>query len=243
MSVRLRLRRLGRKGRPYYHIVAADARARRDGRYLEKIGTYDPVANPAAIIVDHEATIKWLQNGAQPSNTVKAILRYTGVNLKFALIKQGKSEEEIERIFGKWQEEKEAKISSKKDNLREESRSKKADALKAEAAVRANKAAAIAKKNQVEEPVVEAPAEEAAEAPAAEAEAPAAEAVEAPAAEAEAPAVEAEAPAAEAEAPAAEAEAEAPAAEAEAPAAEAEAPAAEAEAPAEPEAEAPAKEG
>lgn len=228
MSVRLRLRRLGRKGRPYYHIVAADARSRRDGRYLEKVGTYDPVANPAEIVVDHEATIKWLQNGAQPSATVKAILRYTGVNLKFALIKQGKSEEEIERIFGKWQQEKDAKIASKKDSLREDGKNKKAEALKAEALVRAAKAAAIAKKNQVEEPVVEAPAEE-----------PAAEAAEAPVAEetAEAPAAEAEAPAAE---EAVEAAPEAPVAEAEAPAEEAAAP--EAEAPAA-EAEEPAKEG
>jgi small subunit ribosomal protein S16 len=218
--------------------VAADSRSRRDGRFLEKIGTYDPVANPAKIIVDHDATIKWLQNGAQPSDTVKAILRYTGVNLKFALIKQGKSEEEIERIFGKWQDEKEAKIVAKKDLLREEGKSKKEAAHKQETVVRATKAAAIAKKHQVEEPVVEAP-----EAPAAKvvatpaAEAPAVETAEAPAAEAEAPAVEAEAPAAEPEVVE-----EAPVAKAEAPAAEV-APEAEAETPAaEPEAEAPAAE-
>jgi small subunit ribosomal protein S16 len=196
MPVRLRLRRLGRKGRPYYHIVAADSRARRDGRYLEKVGTYNPIADPAEITVDHDLAIKWLKNGAQPSNTVKAILRYTGVNLKYALIKQGKTEEEIERIYGKWLEEKEAKISAKKENLRETEKARKANALKHESEVRAAKAAEIAKKRGVEEPAAEegeGAAEESAEAPAAEnAEAPVAEATEeAPAAEEEAPAAEA----------------------------------------------------
>ena len=186
MPVRLRLRRLGRKGRPYYHIVAADSRARRDGRYLEKVGTYNPVADPAEITVDHDLAIKWLKNGAQPSNTVKAILRYTGVNLKYALIKQGKSEEEIERIYGKWLEEKEAKISAKKNNLRETAAAKKEAALKHESEVRQAKAAEIAKKNAPEEP--EAPA---AEEGAGEAEAEASAEAEAPAAEAEAPAADA----------------------------------------------------
>ncbi|MEM0999119.1 MAG: 30S ribosomal protein S16 [Bacteroidota bacterium] len=193
MPVRLRLRRLGRKGRPYYQIVAADSRARRDGRFLEKVGTYNPIADPAEITVDHDLAIKWLKNGAQPSKTVKAILRYTGVNLKYALIKQGKSEEEIARIYGKWLEEKEAKISAKKSKIRDTAAAQKAEALKHEAEVRKTKAAEIAKKRGADEPPVE------------ESEAPA---------EAEAPPAEAEAPAAEAEAPAAEAAEESPAAEA-----------------------------
>ena len=114
MSVRLRLRRQGRKGHPFYHIVAADARVARDGKFLEKVGSYNPTANPAVIEVDHDKAIKWLQNGAQPTNTVKAILRYTGVNLKYALIKQGKSQEDIDRIFTRWMNEKLAKIDAKK---------------------------------------------------------------------------------------------------------------------------------
>ena len=83
MPVKLRLRRQGRKGRPYYHIVAADSRSSRDGKFLERVGSYNPVADPAEINVDHELALKWLQNGAQPTDTVRAILRYTGVNLKF----------------------------------------------------------------------------------------------------------------------------------------------------------------
>lgn len=238
MAVKLRLRRQGRKGRPFYHIVAADSRSPRDGKFLEKVGTYNPIADPADINVDMELAIKWLRNGAQPTDTVRSIFRYAGVNMKYALIKQGKSEEEIERIFSKWWEEKQAKVAAKKESLREGAKAAKAEALKAESKVREARAAAIAaKRTPEEEPAAEAPA---AEAPAVEAEA----AVEAPAVE-EAPAPEAEAPAEEA--PAAEAEApaeEAPAAEAEAPAEEA--PAAEAEAPAEEapaaEAEAPAEE-
>ena len=199
MPVKLRLRRQGRKGRPYYHVVAADSRAPRDGKYLERIGSYNPVADPAEIKVDHDLAIKWLKNGAQPTDTVRAILRYTGVTMRFALIKQGKSEEEIERIYGRWVEEKAAKIEAKKERLRDDVKSTRAETLKRESEVRAAKAAEIAKKNYVEPPVVEAPAEEAAaETPVVEAEAPAVEAAaEAPAAEAEAPAKEA--PAAEAE--------------------------------------------
>lgn len=172
MSVRLRLSRHGRKGRPFYYIVAADSRARRDGRYLEKLGTYNPIPDPAQIVVDHEAALKWLLNGAQPSDTVKSILRYTGINLKFALIKQGKSEEEVDTIYKRWVDEKAAKISGKKDRLAQEAASK-AEATKAyEAKVREAKAAAIAAKNappQEEAPAEEPAAAEATEAPEAEA--------------------------------------------------------------------------
>ncbi len=147
MPVRLRLSRKGRKGRPFYFIVAADSRSRRDGKYLEKLGTYNPIPDPAQIVVDHDAALKWLLNGAQPSDTVRSILRYVGVNLKFALIKQGKTEEEVESIYQRWVLEKEAKISGKKTRLEQEA-SKKAEAVKAqETKVREAKAAAIAAKN------------------------------------------------------------------------------------------------
>jgi small subunit ribosomal protein S16 len=168
MSVRLRLRRQGRKGHPYYHIVAADARVSRDGKFLEKVGTYNPTANPAVIEVDHDKAIKWLKNGAQPTNTVKAILRYTGVNLKYALIKQGKSPEEQDRIFTRWMNEKIAKIEAKKDRISEEKARALNKALAHEAEVKAAKEAAIVAKNTP-------PQDEPAAEPVAEAEAPAAE--------------------------------------------------------------------
>lgn len=147
MPVKLRLARHGRKGRPYYYIVAADSRSPRDGKYLEKIGTYNPMPDPAVINVDHDLALKWLQNGAQPSDTVRSILRYSGVNLKFALIKQGKSEEEIANIYGKWRAEKDAKIDAKRRGLTDAQAKAEADALAQEAKVREAKAAAIAAKN------------------------------------------------------------------------------------------------
>ena len=181
MPVRLRLSRHGRKGRPFYYIVAADSRSPRDGRYLEKIGTYNPIPDPATIEVDHDAALKWLLNGAQPSDTVRSILRYSGVNLKFALMKQGKSEEEVESIYKRWVNEKEAKISGKKTRLAQEAAKKAEEAKAAEAKVREAKAAAIAAKNTP--PQEEAPAEEESAEAEAPAEEPAAEATEETAAE------------------------------------------------------------
>ncbi len=113
MPVKLRLQRRGRKKAAFYAIVAADSRAPRDGRFIEKVGFYDPVAEPARVYVDHEVALKWLQTGAQPTNTVRSLLRHAGVTLKFALVKQGKSEDEMERIFTRWRAEKDAKTKKK----------------------------------------------------------------------------------------------------------------------------------
>ncbi len=113
MPVKLRLKRQGRRNWPHYAIVVADSRARRDGRYIEKIGTYDPIAQPGRVYVDHEAALKWLAVGAQPTNTVQNLLRHAGVTVKFALIKQGKTEEEQEKIFGAWWNEKANKAKKK----------------------------------------------------------------------------------------------------------------------------------
>lgn len=113
MPVKLRLKRQGRRKLPHYAIVAADSRAARDGRFIEKIGFYDAISQPAKIYVDHEKALKWLQNGAQPTNTVGDILRHAGVTVKFALIRQGKSEEEATRIFARWWEQKKAKKKKK----------------------------------------------------------------------------------------------------------------------------------
>ncbi|MDX2250249.1 MAG: 30S ribosomal protein S16 [Bacteroidia bacterium] len=109
MPVKLRLKRQGRRKLPHYAIVAADSRSPRDGRFIEKIGFYDAISQPAKIYVDHAKALKWLQNGAQPTNTVGDILRHAGVTVKFALLKQGKSEEEASRIFSRWWDQKKSK--------------------------------------------------------------------------------------------------------------------------------------
>lgn len=166
MPVKLRLRRQGRKGVPYYHIVAADSRTPRDGKFLEKVGSYNPISNPAEINVDHDLAIKWLKNGAQPTKTVRSILRYSGVTMRYALIVQGKSQEEIDRIYGKWEEEKKAKIDGKKTRLKTAAEKAKEVALAHESTVREKRAAAIvAKSTPAPAPVAEAPEAEA-EAPA-----------------------------------------------------------------------------
>ena len=90
MAVKIRLKRMGAKKAPYYRIVAADSRAPRDGRFIEQLGTYDPTKNPAVVTIKEEETLKWLSNGAQPSDTVKNLLSEKGIMAKFAEIKKAK---------------------------------------------------------------------------------------------------------------------------------------------------------
>lgn len=90
MAVKLRLKRMGSKQKPFYRIVAADSRFPRDGRFIETVGTYNPIAKPAEIKIDKEVAIKWLNNGAQPTDTVKALLKNEGVLKEFASSKKGK---------------------------------------------------------------------------------------------------------------------------------------------------------
>ena len=171
MAVKLRLRRLGRKGVPYYHVVAADARSPRDGKYIEQLGVYDPTKNPAVVEVDEAKAIQWLKNGAQPTDTVRAILKYSGITLKYALIKQGKDQETIDRIWNKWWDDRQSRVSSKVTGLEQNKRQTDDTKLKQEGEIRVKRAARIVEKNtppqaqvQVE---VEAPAAETeAEAPA-----------------------------------------------------------------------------
>ena len=117
MAVKIRLQRHGKKGKPFYWIVAADARSKRDGKYLEKIGTYDPNQKPAAIDLNFDSAISWLDKGAQPTNTAKAILSYTGVLLKRHLdggVKKGAfTEAEAKKRFDAWMKDKSAKIEKK----------------------------------------------------------------------------------------------------------------------------------
>lgn len=171
MPVKLRLRRQGRKGIPYFHIVASDSRSPRDGKFIEKIGIYDPSRIPAHIEVNHEDAIKWLKNGAQPTETVRAILRYTGVTLKYALFKQGKTQEQADAIYNKWWEARMARVNSHVSTVA----SKKSEAakakLEAESKVRESKAAKIAAKRAAAIEAASA-AETPAEAPAAEEAAP-----------------------------------------------------------------------
>ena len=111
MPVKIRLQRHGKKGKPFYWIVAADSRSKRDGKFLEKLGTYNPNTNPAAINLNVDNSVKWLQNGAQPTDTARAILSYKGVMMKKHLLggvaKGAFSAEEAEKKFNAWLEEKE----------------------------------------------------------------------------------------------------------------------------------------
>ena len=175
MAVKIRLARRGRKKAPTYDVVVADARAPRDGRYIEKIGTYNPNVDPAAINIKDDRAFHWVMTGAQPTDTVRAMLSYRGIMLKkhlqIGVIKGAITQEQADAKFDEWVANKEGQIQGKIDAL---TKAKDADAkarLEAEAKVKEARAAKIAEKNKVEEEVVEeAAAEEATEdAPAADA--------------------------------------------------------------------------
>ena len=157
MPVKIRLQRHGKKGKPYYWIVAADSRSKRDGKYLEKLGAYNPNTNPATIELDVDGAVQWLQNGAQPTDTAKAILSYKGAMLKNHLaggVRKGAlTEEQAEAKFTAWLEEKTSKVQAKEDGLSQADADSKAKALDAEKAVNEARIAAAA-------PVVEDVAEE-----------------------------------------------------------------------------------
>ena len=146
MSVKIRLQRHGRKGKPFFWVVAADSRSKRDGRSLEKLGTYNPNTNPATIDLDIDGCVKWLQNGAQPTDTARAILSYKGVMLKNHLaggVKKGAlTEEQAEAKFKAWLEEKEAKVSAKEGSLAKAQDDAKAKILKAEQEINAGRKSA-----------------------------------------------------------------------------------------------------
>ena len=186
MPVKIRLQRHGKKGKPFYWIVAADARAKRDGKFLDKLGIYNPNTNPATIELDVDGAVKWLNNGAQPSDTAKRLLSYKGALLKHHLLggvrKGALTEEQAEEKFNAWVADKDAAIAAKVSGLSKEQEAEKAvndkriadaQALEAEAAVEvaAAEAAAAAEEAAAEEATEEVVAEEATateEAPAAE---------------------------------------------------------------------------
>ena len=148
MPVKIRLQRHGKKGKPFFWIVAADSRAKRDGRFLEKIGTYSPTTNPATIDLNVDSAVKWLQNGAQPTDTARAILSYKGALLKNHLVggvrKGALTEEQAEEKFNAWVQEKEGKVEAKKEGLSKEQEAAKAKALEAEREVNAKREAEAA---------------------------------------------------------------------------------------------------
>ena len=185
MPVKIRLSRHGRKRAPFYHIVVADSRAPRDGRFIERIGSYNPTTDPATIELNFDRALDWLQNGAQPTDTTRAILSYKGVMMKKHLldgIKKGAlTPEQVEEKFEAWVKEKEAKVQAKMDRLAKGEQDDTAKRMEAEAKVREARAQEIAKKqaelaaqeagDAAEEAAEEAPAQEADAQPEAEADA------------------------------------------------------------------------
>jgi small subunit ribosomal protein S16 len=174
MSVKIRLQRHGKKGKPFYWIVAADARSKRDGRYLEKLGVYNPNTNPATIDLNLDQAVQWLHNGAQPTDTARAILSYKGALMKHHLdggVRKGAlTQEQADAKLAKWLEEKAGKVNTKKEGLSKAQAAAKAKALKAEKeandkrAAAAVEAAKVVEEEVAEETAVEAVADEAPEA-------------------------------------------------------------------------------
>lgn len=167
MAVKIRLQRHGKKDSAFFHLVVADGRAPRDGKFIEKLGTYNPNSNPATIDLDFDSALSWLMKGAQPTDTARAILSYKGILMKKHLlegVKKGAlTEAQVEQKFNKWLDEKSGKISGKSDLLKSESTKKASERHKAETAAKDAKAAKIAAKNAaaVEVPTTDAPATDA----------------------------------------------------------------------------------
>lgn len=168
MSVKIRLQRHGRKKAAFFHIVVADSRAPRNGRFIEKLGIYNPNTNPATIDLNFESTLQWVQNGATPTDTARAILSYKGVMMKHHLlngVKKGAlTAEQVEEKFAKWLDEKTNKIETKATTLVTEKQTKRLADMEREAKVNADRAAKIAAKNSPVVEEVEAAAETAEEA-------------------------------------------------------------------------------
>jgi len=151
MPAKIRLTRHGRKKSPYYHIVISDSRAPRDGRYIERIGMYNPGTNPATIKLDFDRALEWLQKGAQPTDTCSAILSYKGVLIKNHLlngVKKGAfSEEEAEVRFNTWLKEKENEIQTKKSKIVKSLEDEEKKHFEAEKKIKEARSVEIAEKN------------------------------------------------------------------------------------------------
>ncbi|GAB3920835.1 30S ribosomal protein S16 [Larkinella terrae] len=179
MAVKIRLSRRGRKKLAIYDIVIADARAPRDGSFIEKIGSYNPNTDPTTVVLKSDRAVDWLLKGAQPTDTARSILSHEGVMLKkhlqVGVIKGAISQEQADAKFEDWKQGKEGRKQGSADTKSQAKADAKQARLEAERKVNETRAQAIAKKNVVEEPVAEAPTDEAAAEDAPVAEAPAAE--------------------------------------------------------------------
>ena len=163
MAVKIRLARRGRKKLAMYDVVVADARAPRDGRFIEKIGTYNPLTNPASIDLQDERAFHWLMNGAQPSDTVKAMLSYRGVMLKkhlqIGVVKGAITQEQADAKLAEWMKAKEAKIQGKRDSVAKSKQDMAKSRREAETKVKEARAEAVRKKYEVKEQAKAATAE------------------------------------------------------------------------------------
>ncbi len=161
MATRIRLQRHGKKSKAFFHLVVADSRAKRDGKFIEKLGVYNPNTNPATIDINFDATLNWVRTGAEMSETARAILSYKGALLKHHLIngiaKGALTEADVEKKFATWLEQKDAKVDAKKDGLSKSDAQAKATALKAEEEAKEARAKAIEAKNAPEVVVEETP--------------------------------------------------------------------------------------
>jgi small subunit ribosomal protein S16 len=242
MPSKIRLQRRGKKGQPFYHIVIADGRAPRDGKFIEKIGTYNPLTKPADIVLDFDRALYWLQNGSQPTDTARAILSHQGVmyklHLQKGIAKGALTQEQADARFETWFREKQEKISTQVKTTEQESKNEIKKRLEAERKVNEARAADIAAKRlaelkmieskraaaqKEEEPAAETEQEVTAEVdaataePAVEVEQPMAETDEEPAEKAEEPVAVVEESAEEVKEPESEASSEEPSTEAEVP--------------------------
>ena len=150
MPTRIRLQRKGKKGQPFYHLVVADGRAPRDGKFIEKIGTYNPMTNPAKIDINFDRSLYWLQVGAQPSDTARSILSHKGVMLKDHLLRGMKkgalTENQVEERFNAWLNEKESKFEQSKKDTELAQKEDKKKRIEAERKIKESREEAIAKR-------------------------------------------------------------------------------------------------
>lgn len=163
MAVKIRLARHGKKGKPFFHIVVADSRYSRNGRFIEKLGTYNPISNPAVIDLNIEKASEWLQKGATPTDTCRAILSYKGALYKNHLnngVKKGAlTQAQADAKFEKWMNEKTSKVQSKVDRIASGKNQDEQKRMAAERAAKEAKAQAILAKQASAAPA-EAPAAE-----------------------------------------------------------------------------------
>ena len=165
MAVKIRLSRRGRKKLAMFDVVVSDARAPRDGRFIEKLGTYNPNTNPATVVLNEKQAIKWVMDGAQPTDTAKAILSYKGIlyakHLQVGVIKGALTQEQADAKFEAWKAEKEIKIQTKASSIQQSKAKSKASRLEAESKVSATRADNIAAKNKAADDAIVASVKEA----------------------------------------------------------------------------------